>query len=266
MSLTGQPVDGTYKSLTRINDNDNGIDSSLENITDGVGTSSAFNLSTNSALIKPTASDNTSAFVCQDKDGNSLLTVDTTNDKVKLGSGQQYANTSYAYFGISYIDTAGAAFLANTHYSIPFGGANYGDAVAANYALGTGTDPATSLTISDTAHSVVRCYWWVPDAIVIDEVKWLLGADAATGDTCRAHLMSYTVDTSNGTTGGDLSSGTVIASSSDITNSGYEQIYNNTMTVSSSSVSAGKVILFVFRSDSVNSDYTINATIKYHIV
>ena len=30
-------------------------------------------------------------------------------------------------------------------------------------------------------------------------------------------------------------------------------------------VDAGKVILFTFASDTVNSDYSINATVKYHI-
>ena len=37
------------------------------------------------------------------------------------------------------------------------------------------------------------------------------------------------------------------------------------MTIQSANVTAGKVILFAFRADSVNSDYSINATIKYHI-
>ena len=92
-----------------------------------------------------------------------------------------------------------------------------------------------------------------------------MAGDAATGDTVRAHLMSYDVVTSAGSTGGDLSSGAVIASSADITSAGYEQAYKNTMTVSSADVDANKVILFAFRADSVNSDYTINATVKYHL-
>ena len=88
---------------------------------------------------------------------------------------------------------------------------------------------------------------------------------AATGDTVRGHLLSYSVVTTAGATGGDLSSGTVCASSSDITSSGYEQSYYNSMTINSADVDAGKVILFTFRADSVNSDYTINATVKYHL-
>ena len=45
-----------------------------------------------------------------------------------------------------------------------------------------------------------------------------------------------------------------------------EQIYYQSMTVQSADVDAGRVLIFTFRSDSaVNSDYTINATVKYHI-
>ena len=64
---------------------------------------------------------------------------------------------------------------------------------------------------------------------------------------------------------GDLSSGTVIADGGDVVNAGYEQAYYQQMTVQSANVDAGKVILFIFRPDSVNSDYSINATIKYHL-
>ena len=38
-----------------------------------------------------------------------------------------------------------------------------------------------------------------------------------------------------------------------------------TWTVDSASVAANKVILCFFRSDSVNSDFSLNVTIKYHL-
>ena len=103
------------------------------------------------------------------------------------------------------------------------------------------------------------------DDITIDAVKWLHAADTATGEATAAHLMSYTVDIANGSTGGDLSSGVVVADGATITNAGYEQIYYQAMTVQSADVDAGKVILFTFASDTVNSDYSINATVKFHI-
>ena len=103
------------------------------------------------------------------------------------------------------------------------------------------------------------------DDITIDAVKWWHAADAATGEATAAHLMAYTVDSGNGSTSGDLSSGVVVADGANITNAGYEQIYYQAMTIQSANVDAGKVILFTFASDTINSDYSINATVKYHI-
>ena len=103
------------------------------------------------------------------------------------------------------------------------------------------------------------------DDITIDAVKWLHGADDATGDTTAAHLMAYTVDIANGSTSGDLSSGVVVADGSNITNAGYEQIYYQSMTIQSADVDAGKVILFTFASDTINSDFSINCCVKYHV-
>ena len=77
--------------------------------------------------------------------------------------------------------------------------------------------------------------------------------------------MSYDIDTDNGSTGGDLSNGVVIADGADIVGAGYEQIYYQSMTIQSADVDAGKILIFAFRSDSVNSDYSIHATIKYRL-
>ena len=78
--------------------------------------------------------------------------------------------------------------------------------------------------------------------------------------------MSYAVDTSTNATGGDLSSGTKIASSSTVTNAGYEQAYYNQMTINSANITAGEVVLFTFCFDDTEAtDYTLNATIKYHL-
>jgi hypothetical protein len=38
------------------------------------------------------------------------------------------------------------------------------------------------------------------------------------------------------------------------------------MTIQNADVSAGKVLLFTFAADTVNSDYSINAVVKYHIL
>ena len=103
------------------------------------------------------------------------------------------------------------------------------------------------------------------DDITIDRVIWWHGADAATGDTTRAHLMGYDIVTTAGSTSGDLSNGVVLADGADVTNAGYEQAYYQQLTIQSANVDAGKAIFFTFRSDSINSDFTINATVKYHL-
>ena len=263
--LTGKTIASNYKSLLRVNDDTNGVDAAVENVTDGEGTASALGLSDDAVQVKPQNDDTTSTFTVKDKAGNNLLLVDSTNDLVKVNGGQDYANTMYAHFGTP---SAGAAnILANNHYAIPFG-----HALASELwylpTLGTGTDPSASLTVDGTSNGlkaaeIGTCLWHVPDAISIDSVTHIEGADAATGDTTRMHLMSYTF---NSGVSGVLTDGVVVASSSDITNAGYEQVYKSNWTVNSASVAANKVIACTFRADSVNSDYSLNVIIKYHLV
>ena len=77
--------------------------------------------------------------------------------------------------------------------------------------------------------------------------------------------MSYDIDTDNGSTGGDLSNGAVIGTVGNRTNAGYEQIYKESLSISSPNVDAGKLVLLAFGSDTVNSDFSIVATIKFHL-
>ena len=269
-TFTGQAFANFYKRILQLKQTTNtGVDSTTRLITDGEGTATAMGISDDQLLVKPINDNTTATLDVQNNAGSAILKVDTTNSKVLLGA-SQLPPTQYAYFGTSYAEAATLGFLADTHYAIPFTMGNYG-ATTANYAMGTSTtgsfndtNPATTLTISDTAMSIVRCYWYVMDDITKDAVKWLHGADTATGEATAAHLLAYTVDIANGSTSGDLTSGTVVADGANITNAGYEQIYYQSMTVQSADVDAGKVIMFTFASDTVNSDYSISATVKYH--
>ena len=267
MSLTGKTLSSTYKSLLRVNDDSNGVDTALEAVTDGEGTASSISISDDQLKVQPQNDNVAGTFAVANLSGSNIFSVNANDSPngVKVGTGQVYANTQYAHFSASYLDATCAGALANTHYAVPFNNTTTASGVIANIGLGTDTDPATSLTISDSAMDIIQCYWYVPDNIVIQKVLWWHAADTATGDTTRAHLMSYDVVTTAGATSGDLSNGAVIAASSDITNAGYEQAYYNEMSIATPAVTAGKVVLFAFRSDSVNSDYTINATIKYYI-
>ena len=272
-SFTSKTFSSFYKNILGLNQSSNiGVTPGAVDVQDGSGQNTAIKLSDDQLGVTPRNDNMVNTFVVQNSGGNSILAVDTTNSKVLLGA-SQVPPTNYAHFGTSYLDTSGtASFAADTHYAVAFGGANSYSSIAANIAMGSSTsssfndtNPATSLTISSTAMDIVGAYWYVMDDITIDAVKWLHAADTATGEDTAAHLMAYTIDTANGSTGGDLSSGVVVADGANITNAGYEQIYYQSMTVQSADVDAGKVILFTFASDTVNSDYSINATVKYHI-
>ena len=260
-AFTGSALKDVYKDILHTSNSNTGLSTSLKQITCGDGDGTSLKLSTNAMVCQP-AADGVRAFQVEDKDGNDLLTVDTTNDLVKLGVGQHIANIQYSHFGIGSGDSVWAGAAAGTHYAVPFNG-------IANQALvsgDTGTDPATSFTLASTGDDMAACIWYVLDDITVDRVVWFSGGDASTAEITRAHLMYYTIDTGNGSTSGDLSSGAVCASSSDIVNAGYEQTYYNQMTIGTADIDAGKAMMFFFRADStVNSDYTINATIKYHL-
>lgn len=225
--LTSLKIKDSYKSLLRVNDSTNGVDSSLEVIEDGEGT-------------------------------DTPIKVSTTNVTVL----DHQVNTQYAYFGAPATDIS--SFVEDIHYPIPFGFGT--SSVQADVDFGTGTDPDDTFTTANTdtqyASQIVPMIWRVPDNITIDSISHIEGADAATGDTTRMHLKSFTF-TSGATA--CLTAGALLAYNSDVTNAGNEQPYLSGWTVSSPSVDAGKVILCFFRSDSVNSDFSLNVTVKYHL-
>ena len=270
-TFLGDTLSGYFKRILQFgHSGNNGTPTATTNIQAGDGVATSISLSDDVLSVQP-QNDDGSAFTVKNQGGSNILAVDTTNSKVLVGASQIAANTQYAHFFQNYNEASAYGQVADTHYMIKFSDTML-SGVVASFALGTSTtssfndtNPASSLTISDTAMDVLCCYWYVMDDITIDAVKWFHAADTATGDTTAAHLMAYTVDTGNGSTGGDLSSGTVVADGANITNAGYEQIYYQSMTIQSADVDAGKVILFTFASDTISSDYSISANIKYHI-
>ena len=261
MSLVGKTLANSYKDILQMGQSNSGIGTSANVVQDGEGTHSALFLSDDSVIISPRNDDTTSAFGVLTTGSTGVFSVDTTNQLV-YASGN-LVNTQYATFSIGNVETS--LFVDDTHHAITFQNANYGVA-AYPPAFGTGTDPATTFTTSNgngtRGSDLVPVLWFVPDAISIDSVTSFEGADAATGDTTRMHLFSYTF-TSGSTSA--LTSGTLLAHNSDVTNAGSEQVYKTSWTVDSAAVTAGKVILAFFKSDSVNSDYSVNITVKYHL-
>ena len=258
MSLSGKTLKDTYIDLLQLDNSNSGTPTTVRNVKDGAGSSTALMVSDDQVRINPVNDDTTAALQVRAKGtGNSVLSVDTTNEIVSASGNT--VNTQYAYFSV--VTTHFSAAAANEHYAIPF--ANGNNASTTSYiSLGTGTDPATSVDTNSVAYKLVPVMWYIPDNMTIDAVYSFEGADAATGDTTRMHLMSY--DFTSGATS-PLTNGTLLAHNSDVTNAGYEQPYLSTWTVDSSDVVAGKVILAAFRSDSNNSDYSLTIKVKYHL-
>ena len=273
-TFTGKAFANFYKNILGIDQSSNtGVDSTTRNVQDGAGNNTAVSLSDDQLSVKPVSDNSGATLKVTNAGGSAILAVDTNNSKVTVGASQVAANTQYAHFGMTNGAVTTAAMSDDTHYAVPFNGMPFSADTIANYAMGTATtssfndtEPATSLTIATTAQSIIQTYWYVMDDITIDRVVWWQGADAATGSSTAAYLMGYTVDATTASTGGDLSSGIKLASSSTVTNAGYEQAYYNQMTIHSADVDAGKVILFTFCFDDTEAtDYTINATVKFHI-
>ena len=263
-SFTGNKFSNFYKRILQINQSSNtGADANTRNIIDGDGGSTVASISDDQLLVKPVNDDTTTTLAVQDSGGNNRLTVDTTNSNVN-GPSNHNVLTQYAYFGVNYVDFS--SLSANTHYPIPFGASTGGATGTNDVDFGTGTAPDLIFTTGNTdtqyASQIVPCMWYVPDSISIDSVTSIEGADNATGDTTRMHLMSFTF---NNASTSCLTAGTLLAHNSDVTNAGNEQAYKSTWTVDSASVAADKVIVAFFRSDSINSDYSLNVTVKYHI-
>ena len=262
-TFQGNPFSNFYKRILQINQSSNtGVDTTVRNVESGDGAKTCLNMSDDEMAIQPQNDEGTRVFKVSSASGTELLKVDSTNSLVKALD--HNVNTQYTTFGIS---SANAQQMsANNHYAIPFAMNEYSASLAMP-TFGTGTDPATSFTTAASsatmASDIVPLLWRVPDDITIDEIKHFEGADAATGDTTRMHLMSYTF-TSGSTS--CLTSGAVVAhTTSDLPNAGSEQAYLQAWRIASTLVDAGKVLLCMFRSDSVNSDFAINVTIKYHL-
>ena len=260
MALTNKTIASSYGDILQVDNNGSGRTANGTNIKDGLGNSTSLTLGSNKAHIKP-SSDQTDAFLVENASGDDIFVVDATNKEAKVNG--HYVNTQFKTFGVYDISPT-----AGNHYPLISSPSIYalGGSTHTSPSFGTGTDPDDSFTTANTdtqyAAQIVPMMWRIPDNISIDSVSHIEGASSASGDTTRMHLKSF--DFTSGSTSA-LTNGTLLAHSSDITNDGNEQAYLANWTVDSASVTAGKVILCFFRSDSVNSDYSINVTVKYHL-
>ena len=258
MSLTGKTKASSYKDLLQMNNSNSGVDATTRNVVDGEGTSSAISLSDDQLVITPKSADGTAILRVTDKDSNTLLAVDSSNDVVKANGNAVNTNIKEFFMNSSSAfptsaDTWTALFHGNARTVMEVQG-------------GGGATPNTGFMIGTTADDMVGVMWYVPFDITIDSCHVWFGADAASGDSVKFSVMSYTVDRANGSTGGDLSSGVEnCVSPSEILGQGYEQAYHQALTISTADVAAEKAIVAFVHQNGTNSDLGIHMQIVYHL-
>ena len=261
MSLTGKTKASSYKDLLQMNNSNSGVDTGTKQVVDGEGTASSIAISDDALRVAPNNDDSIALFLVRDKDGNGLLTVDSTNDLVKAGIGQHIVNTNIKEFAMDFTEENPAN--ADTWYALV---STFNHSDSNELGMGTGSTPATTLTIANTSYATEKHYWYVPFNITIDSCNVWFGADAANGDVVKFSVMSYDVVTATNSTGGDLSSGVEnCVSPSTITGAGREQAYYQALTVSTADVPAGKIIMACVAQDGTNADLSINMQLVYHL-
>ena len=256
MALTNKTIASTYGDILQADNSGSGRTANGTTIKDGLGQSTALTLGQNKLHVKP-STDQTDAVVIETSGGTDLLVVDTSNSAVKLGTSQTYANTQIQKFAVQ---QTGA--VAGTHYPMFTDTTLGGGGTSVLTAMGTGTDPSDSYTISSGTLILTTCYWYIPAAITIDEVRVIAGGEAV--DAINFHLKSFTMATGTGSDAGDLSSGTLLAHNGSTLTIGADRITTTTLTVDSGSVAADKVVFAFIENVGATTDLTAQLIVKYH--
>ena len=266
-SFTGNALKDVYKDILHTSNSNTGISTTIKQIACGDGDLTALFLSNRNLKVQP-SDDSATNTVIFDADGNALLTVDSTNDIVKAGLGQHTVNTQYHQFGVFDFSPSAGEHHALINNSWSAEGTVYTGEANASAWGGTGTNPATSLTLSSASHELVPALWILQGNITIDEVQYIMGSDAAS--TVNIHIMQYDIVTGAGSTAGDLSNGVVLAQTGSASDSlspvttGDDRVSIGTLTINTADVASGKAIV-AFAEASDTDDMTINLSLKYHL-
>ena len=251
--LTDKTVANTHKDLLHLNNSNSGVDTSGTTIQDGDGANTMLTLGTRLTKIQPTVAPHVTSFAVNTVAGANILSVDTLNNLVKVNETQSIANTQYFRFSANDIDVD-----SGTHIGVPVAGQEANAVVT----FGTGTDPAVN-TFSLTADDMIHYIHYVDTNITVDSVQVLVGATTASGDALNFHLVSLA--TSSATTISSWSGITVVADDSGTTSAGYEQFYRVSLTVQAADVDAGDYLALTIEGNGTNSDYSVNALVRYHL-
>ena len=263
-TFTGKTFSSFFKNILGMNQAGNtGVDATTRVVHDGAGQSTSISLSDDVLSVQPVNDDTTGTMLVKNQGGSNILSVDTTNSRVLVGASQVNATILYQRF--SYVNHTQ---VTNTHYPMGLGNADFAPTgLIEDVALGTGTDPATTLDISEVASNTesnawVQYYWYLPDAITLDSAIALSGSASASDSALNFNIMSYTLDTSSNH--GDLSAGAVVADSAVTTGIDENVIKTTSLTIQSADIAAGKVLVATYESDSGNITSS-QMIVKYHI-
>ncbi len=259
-SLAGKSPANTYKSLLKVADETNGVSGTASQIEDGEGTSTCISVGDDNFKVKPQSDNTTTTFEVENASGSNLLTVDSSNSVVKVGTSQVSATTQLLYFKGYRVKPSGAG----THTFISLGNAEYGNSAIAEVSGGTGTDPDTTVDAGVVTDDLLLCIFAVPYNVTIDACKALISSLNATDVVCNVHLMSYDMVNDGTTNDGNLSNGTVLADGQ-ATAVDRNVIKTLDMTIQSSSVTSGKIIACLVENETNTDDITISVQVKYHI-
>ena len=256
MSLTGKSPSETYKDITYVDNNNNGVTTTLKQVKSGNGSSTALQISDRSLQVK-SATNNTAALDVQNASGTSKFLVDTTNNFVKANN--VHVNTMYQEFGVYDFGD----ITQNNYYALGSNSINSNNDLYEAQSTIMGTSPATSLDISSSsANSLVTAMWYVMDNIAIDAAKLF---HSSGGHNLDCKVFSYDIVEGDGATGGDLSNGTEIINSGTTLSNVNNSITTSALSVISANVSSGKVILAMVKNSGGNNRITAKLRIKYHI-
>lgn len=260
MSLTNKTIAGSYKDLLQLNNSGSGVSATFTHtVKDGNGTSTALQVGKRQVLVKPNTN-TISSFAITDADNNEILKANTTDKIINAGATLTAVNTQIKEFGVFDMsptaDTHHPMIAMSTMYS------SFAQAFLPTTDFGTGTDPATTYSLSSGASHITPLYWYVPIAITIDEVRVIASTDAA--DTLNFHLFSYAMATGTGADAGDLTDGTLLAHNGSSLTTGDDRITTTTLTIDSANTAADRVILAFVENVGDTNDITAQLTVKYH--
>ena len=258
-SLGGKSPANTYKSLLKVADETNGISTSVCQIEDGEGTSTCASIGDDNLTIQPQNDNTTTTFRVRTSGGTAILAADTSNSCVKVGSTQTYANTQLLEFSAYRLVP-----VAGTHYFVPCSGNGFNSLAMAELANGTGSDPATTFDAGATTDELVNMLFYAPANLTVDGVKIMISTDTDTDTVCGVHLYKFTMVNAGGTSDGNLSNGTLLASYR-ITGVDRNVIKTASATIDSSSVSADEVIACFVENETNTDDINIRVQVLYHI-